>query len=457
MAALAPVKYPVRWLMLSVLLVTSVPTVLLLVVTCKTVTDMYYSDWTDFVAKRVAVAVQSTSTLQEARSAVETVLSVNESSEVTVSSPDTGDTPFFPEGLETATTLETEVGPYSFSSIVYPRNPFSNPCLYITLPFRTPSEKIVVKAALHQFIPSFSYHFTMLLTVAGTLLLLIVYNSLVFAATIEQKLTAAELHRRRLQRSLLQTSKLAAMGTLSAGIAHELNTPISIMVQEAGWIEDVLEDEQEDSNSEIRKSTRVIAEQGARCRDITHNLLMVAHKDVERSSIINVNSLVQEVLLYAASRARNISVELEADLDSATPFVAASLTNVQQILFNLISNSLDSMEEQGGVLRVATAVLDQQVNITVSDTGPGIPPALQARVFEPFFTTKPAGKGTGLGLSICHSLALRNKGTLSVKNNNDKGCIFTLQLPRFVENSLDGTEAADTSSDKGASHVGRSS
>ncbi|MCG8530692.1 MAG: HAMP domain-containing histidine kinase [Desulfovibrionales bacterium] len=460
MTSLAPARYPVSWIMLSMLLLTSVPTVLLLVVLSKTVTDIYYKDWTRSIAERVASTVQPAATIRDVEKRVAAALYPYHTAKTVQRVSSESVVSHITDGVRVQT--ETPSGTLSVQAFVFPKNPFAAPRLYIALSPRPSSECLVVTAALSDVIPGFTYHITMLATVSGALLLLIIYNSLIYAATIEQKLTAAETHRRRLQGSLLQTSKLAAMGTLSAGIAHELNTPISIMVQEAGWIEDVLKDAPNTDEAvvqEITTSTHVIAEQGNRCKDITHNLLSVSRKDLAQSSIVNVNSLVQEVVLYASSRAGSIAVDIATELDSVTPYVEASLTHIQQILCNLIANALDALEPTGGTVVVTTTATAERVDISVTDTGSGIPDELHTRVFEPFFTTKPAGKGTGLGLSICHSLAIRNGGTLRVSSVDGAGCVFTLSLPRYAgsQSHADAVSANDKSMRKGASHDERSS
>ncbi|MBN1104710.1 MAG: two-component sensor histidine kinase, partial [Deltaproteobacteria bacterium] len=211
---------------------------------------------------------------------------------------------------------------------------------------------------------------------------------------------------------VIETGKLAAIGELAAGIAHEINNPVAIMVEEAGWIQDLLQEEEfkEGENlDEFQRALKQIRIQGYRCKEITHKLLSFARKTDSRVKELQINDIIHEVVRLSEQRARFSNATIETDLQENLPLVRASETEMQQVFLNLITNGLDAVEKKGGRLLLASRLessgpLSPNILIDVADSGQGIPKANLARVFDPFFTTKPVGKGTGLGLSICFGI-----------------------------------------------------
>jgi two-component system, NtrC family, sensor kinase len=231
----------------------------------------------------------------------------------------------------------------------------------------------------------------------------------------------------------IEAGKMASIGELAAGIAHEINNPIATMVEEAGWMEDLLQEDEELATTknyqELRRALQQIKTQGARCKDITHKMLSFARKSDLRVQDIHLNNLIREVAALSEKRAKYASSHIVLNLDPEVPSVAASATEMQQVFLNLVNNALDAMEKTGGTITITTRRIHEMVEIHVEDTGEGIPKANLSRIFDPFYTTKPVGKGTGLGLSICYTIIKNMGGEISVTSQVGVGTTFTIRLP----------------------------
>jgi two-component system NtrC family sensor kinase len=246
-----------------------------------------------------------------------------------------------------------------------------------------------------------------------------------------------------MNQQVLQAGKMAAVGELAAGIAHEINNPVAIMVEEAGWVEDLLEDEKlssAENEQEIQRALHEIAIQGKRSKDITHKLLSFARKTDSRVQEVDLTELIEEILGVSNQRAKFASVTVHTEIQPDLPLVQASPTEMQQVVLNLVNNALDAMENmQGGELTIRAALQEQWVVVEVEDTGPGIAKHDQERIFEPFYTTKAVGKGTGLGLSICYGIVEKMGGHIRVKSRIGAGSTFILELP--VSGDIGGKKA----------------
>lgn len=238
--------------------------------------------------------------------------------------------------------------------------------------------------------------------------------------------------KRMMDEQIIEAGKLAAVGELAAGIAHEINNPVAIMVEEAGWIEDLLEEDEihkSENINEIRRALRQINTQGKRCKEITHKLLSFARKTDYVTEDVQVNELIEEVVELSVQRARFGNVVITKHLRDDLPLARMSQSEMQQVLLNLINNALDAMEKVGGSLDISTDLKGQYIIIEVADNGPGIPGENLARIFEPFFTTKSVGKGTGLGLSICYGIVKKLGGEIDVQSVVNEGTRFVVKIP----------------------------
>ncbi len=267
-------------------------------------------------------------------------------------------------------------------------------------------------------------------------------GSIILAAVILSmrmvKHVAESAHEKQMiNEQLVETGKLASLGEMAAGIAHEINNPVGIMIGEAGWMQDLLEDgslQQQENIEEFRRSLQKIVTQGRRCKEITHKLLSFARKTDPTVKPTQINDLIAEVVGLSEQRARFGNVRLSTAFDDQLPAVQISPSEVQQVLLNLINNSLDAMEKKGGNIEVTTAADGDYVVVNISDNGPGIPETTLKRIFEPFFTTKPVGKGTGLGLSICYGIIKRIGGKITVDSEVEVGTTFHVFIPTGGEN-----------------------
>jgi len=250
----------------------------------------------------------------------------------------------------------------------------------------------------------------------------------------------ADREKEMMNKQVIETGKLASVGELAAGIAHEINNPVAIMVEEAGWIGDLLEEEEFEKSEnldEFQRALKQINTQGKRCKEITHKLLSFARKTDSRIQAVQVNDLIEEVVGLSAQRAKYSNVELRKNLQNSLPAIQASLSEMQQVFLNLINNALDAMEKDGGTIEMISKMEDGQVIVDVADTGPGIPRANLARIFDPFFTTKPVGKGTGLGLSICYGIIKKMGGEIDVRSSVGLGTTFSISIPVGNKASVD--------------------
>lgn len=260
----------------------------------------------------------------------------------------------------------------------------------------------------------------------------IVATSAALSRRMVHRIERADREKEMMNEQVIEAGKLASVGELAAGIAHEINNPVAIMVEEAGWIEDLLEDQETSATAnvdELRRAVRQIQTQGRRCKEITHKLLSFARKTDPKLKEVQLNDLVREMVALCEQRARFGNVRVELHLDPGLPAVCASPSEMQQVLLNLINNALDAMEKTGGKIEITTRLDGARVVVDVADTGPGIPRANLGRIFDPFFTTKPVGKGTGLGLSICYGIIHKMGGDISVQSAVGMGTVFHIRLP----------------------------
>jgi two-component system NtrC family sensor kinase len=233
---------------------------------------------------------------------------------------------------------------------------------------------------------------------------------------------------------IIAAGKLASLGELAAGIAHEINNPVAIMLEEAGWIGDLLEDGAvADNLDELQRALRQINKQGIRCKQITQKLLSFARKTDPQLRPVQLNDVIREVVPFAEQRAKYANVKMQLELASHLPEVYASSLEFEQVLLNLFNNAVDAMSPEGGTLTISTRTSSKDVVVDVADTGRGISERDLHRIFDPFFTTKPVGKGTGLGLSICYGIVKKMGGDITVESTVGVGTTFHVRIPQAKE------------------------
>ena len=233
---------------------------------------------------------------------------------------------------------------------------------------------------------------------------------------------------RKVADHLGRTEKLAAIGELVAGVAHELNNPLTgISTFAQLLLEDNLEGEQLESVSLIKR-------EADRAIGVIRDLLLFARKTDARDVPVDINTIVKHTVRLRALASRSAGIEVHMRLDDSNPQARGDEQKLQQVLLNLLVNAESAME--GTQLRHMSLTTQRKhgmVQIIISDTGRGMPPAVSQRVFEPFFTTKPPGEGTGLGLSVSYGIIQAHEGTISVESTPDVGTTFTILLPLYSE------------------------
>jgi signal transduction histidine kinase len=233
---------------------------------------------------------------------------------------------------------------------------------------------------------------------------------------------------RSAENRLVQAAKLAAVGEMAAGIAHELNNPLTSVT---GFAELALDDIPEDS--ETRKDLEIVMREAVRARDVVRRLLDFARQSESERARASLNEVVDDVVALSRHLIRTSGVTLKLDLETNLPWVLVDVNQMKQVLLNLIHNALQAMPA-GGELVIATesAYRDARdwIIVSVCDTGVGIPKLDQARIFEPFYTTKGNQGGTGLGLSVTYGIITDHGGQIDVESQPGSGSRFTVWLPQ---------------------------
>ena len=247
---------------------------------------------------------------------------------------------------------------------------------------------------------------------------------------IVARLERTDREQNALDQQMAHIEKMANIGRLAAGIAHEINNPLQLIQMQAGWIEELLDEEKPGSIEnleEYQKSVAKIKHHVNRAGTITHRLLGFSRK-ISAEYDVQVNELLKETLSFLENEAHGNNIALNLQFDENLPTVRTDGSQVQQVLLNLIENALDAVGADGQI-DIITKRTKDELHIQIADNGPGIKPEVMKKLWEPFFTTKEPGKGTGLGLSICSDIAHKLGGAITAENRPQGGAVFTLKLP----------------------------
>jgi PAS domain S-box-containing protein len=230
--------------------------------------------------------------------------------------------------------------------------------------------------------------------------------------------------RQRLEDQLIQSEKMAAIGQLAAGIAHEIRNPLAIIMNALYDLAEVVDG----GNPEVREDLRIAKEEMDRVQTIINSLLEFSRDSGATIETVDINDLLRKTLLLMNKYLQNSDVRVLTDLGAIGP-CPANQNALRQIFLNLITNAVQAMPH-GGELSVRTSLAtEDRVRLEFSDTGVGIPPDKVSDIFNPFFTTKSPGQGTGLGLSVVHSVVRRLHGDIQVRSTPNVGTTFTIDLP----------------------------
>jgi signal transduction histidine kinase len=224
---------------------------------------------------------------------------------------------------------------------------------------------------------------------------------------------------------MLQSEKMAAIGQLAAGVAHEINNPLGVILGFGQGIQRRL-----GAGDALALPTKAIVREALRCKQLVQELLTFSRIGKAGLETVDLNELIRSSATLLEAKAQIQMVEIELKLGDVPLLGEANRSQLQQVIVNLGSNALDAMTD-GGVLTVRTRNAgDDAVVLELADTGPGIPQDVKARMFEPFFTTKDVGQGTGLGLSIVYEVVRQHQGAIDVESELGVGTRFTIRLPR---------------------------
>ncbi|NOR12817.1 MAG: HAMP domain-containing protein [Candidatus Aminicenantes bacterium] len=243
--------------------------------------------------------------------------------------------------------------------------------------------------------------------------------------TLEKKVKERTKELREAQAHLIQTEKLASLGKLAAGVAHEINNPLGgILIYSHLLLEDF------DKESPYYNNLEKIVKETTRCKEIVKGLLEFARPKEPETTSSRVNELLDNALSLLESQSLFQNIRVGKQYSEDLPLITADNAQLQQVFMNIILNAADAMKGEGILtLRTSLDADGEYLIIDFTDTGPGIGEEDKKKIFDPFFTTKEAGQGTGLGLSISYSIVRKHQGTIEVQSELGKGATFTIKLP----------------------------
>ena len=246
-----------------------------------------------------------------------------------------------------------------------------------------------------------------------------------WANTLEQKVKERTEELAAMQNTLVQSQRLASLGKLAAGIAHEINNPLGgILVLSSLVVEDLKDDDPH------RENLQEVIKQTMRCRDIVKGLLQFSRQEEGKTEYVKVNDILNNTLSLIEKQALFHNIEVVKNLDVELPYILGDNSQLQQVFINVILNAVQAMKEIGTLtINTSHDKKNDMVVIEISDTGCGIPEESIDRIFDPFFTTKEVGEGTGLGLSIAYGIVTKHHGRMRVKSKLGEGSTFTVKIP----------------------------
>ena len=228
-----------------------------------------------------------------------------------------------------------------------------------------------------------------------------------------------------MEKQMAQAEKLASIGQLSAGVAHEINNPLGIIL---GYTQLLLKND--GTPKERNNDLKTIEKHAQSCKSIVEDLLNFARESGPKRQFVQIHDIIDDALNFIQNHSDLDSIQITTDFDPQVPTMALDPEKMKQVFINLIMNAKHAVDK-GGVIKIATQFIrsGDHLSIKVSDNGHGIEKKNLSRIFDPFFTTKPTGKGTGLGLSVSYGIIKNHGGDISVESELRKGSIFTIMLP----------------------------
>jgi two-component system NtrC family sensor kinase len=313
--------------------------------------------------------------------------------------------------------------------------------LYATTWLHTKKWLLVVrqeKADAFRALRSASYLILLIMFAGGTGIVVLAFY---LTGIIIRRLQQADIEKEKLGEQLITASRLAELGEMAAGFAHEINNPLQIMKAEQTLIDSILSDLLQAGKlgnlkdiGEVQDSLKQVGQQIERCAEITQAILQFGRQSEPESKDLDLKQFIPQVTAMIQKKANVNGIAVRQDIATDIPLIHADSGQLQQVLLNLYNNAIDAVlakyASTGGELIIETVRTEKnKVEIRVTDNGIGISKENLGKIFTPFFTTKPVGKGTGLGLSVCHGIIDHMGGNMLVASEKGVGTTFTIQLP----------------------------
>jgi two-component system NtrC family sensor kinase len=291
---------------------------------------------------------------------------------------------------------------------------------------------VISETPTEQFTPLWQARFLAALIGLGGVLLIII-GTYFTTRSMMKELQRMDKKQAASDEMAIQSSKMAALGKMAAGIAHEINNPLAVIGEKAGWMKDLLamEDLPKSENfQELLDAVNKIEFHVVRAKTVTHRLLGFARRMEPMEERVNINDILDESIDFLENDARYRNIDIQTSYTPDLPLTTTDQAQLQQVFLNIINNAIDAIGKDGEItINTRSIYQNNRISIEISDTGPGIPKEVLQKIFDPFFTTKEVGKGTGLGLSISYSIIEKLGGRIMVASEEGKGTTFTIYLP----------------------------
>ncbi len=262
---------------------------------------------------------------------------------------------------------------------------------------------------------------------------IIIVGAIVVARSFTDKLIQMEREKAAVDASLLQSSKMAALGKLAAGIGHEVNNPLAVIKEKVGWLKDLLSEEDISGSENFREFADGLFKIDShvdRARKVTHRLLGFARRMEPAHDKVEINKLLDESIDLLRNEALYRNIQFNTAYGNDIPEIMSDTSQLQQVFLNILNNAIDAIEKDGEItVKTDYSASDRGISVTIEDDGPGIPKEVIGKIFDPFFTTREVGKGTGLGLTISYSIIEKLGGRITVASEEGKGTKFNIYLP----------------------------
>lgn len=305
--------------------------------------------------------------------------------------------------------------------------------LYATNVIKAKKWVLVIKEdPRDQLTPLLQARFITLL-ICGAGVLVIIIGAVFTTRSMMNELVRMERKKAVSEDLAMQSTKMAALGKMAAGIAHEINNPLAVIGEKAGWLKDLLQEEdlaQSPNFQEFTDAVTKIEYHVSRAKKVTHRLLGFARRMEPVQEKVDLNAILDDTIGFLENEARYRNIDIQRDFEENLPQTTSDSAQLQQVFLNIFNNAIDAIGKDGEI-KVKTNHIAKNNNLAVeiSDNGPGIPKEMLDKIFDPFYTTKEIGKGTGLGLSISYTIIDKLGGRMLVASEVGKGTAFSIYLP----------------------------